>query len=259
MKAGLESCGEKVHISQKHDSSDVHVFWGLRRPWGRQAIKNNLPSIIIERAYLGNRFKWLAFGLNGLNGYADFCNENVPDDRWKKFWRDDMKPWKQSSGSCALIIGQVPGDASLNGKNIFDWLVQIIPQVQQRFKEVIVRPHPLMRNKRALQFNMKRFKRIFNKVTMDYGDLAQSLAKASVVITYTSNVAVDAVMAGVPAISFDRGSMAWDVTTHNLDDPLFRGDREDWGRKIAYAQWLPLELKSGAAWNHVKEHLCRSE
>lgn len=240
LKAGVESCGDTAKISQAVDGSDVHAFWGMRRRWGLHAIREGRRSLVIERAYLGDRFKWHAMGLDGLNGRANFCTDDVPDDRWRKFWRDDVMDWRQD-GEYALIIGQVPGDAALQGKDIYAWAQEMANKAGEKYDRVLFRPHPLAKVKRAIR-----------GADTDTGTLSDALKCAKVVITYNSNTAVDAVMAGVPAISCDIGSMAWDVTSHSISEPLYRGDRDDWGRKIAYSQWLPEEIKSGEAWAHLR-------
>lgn len=241
LRKGMESVGDKVRFSQAVGDDDLHVFWGMRRSWGKAALQAGKKCLVVERAYLGDRFKWHALGFNGLNGLADFCNESVPDDRWRKYWRHTAEPWKES-GDYALIIGQVPGDAALRGLDVGEWVGSVVEEARQRFGKVYFRPHPLARKPVRVP-----------GVEVMGGDLAKALSGASAVITYNSNTAVDAVMAGVPAICFDRGSMAWDVCSHSISEPLYRGDRDDWGRKIAYAQWLPEELSSGAAWRHLRE------
>jgi hypothetical protein len=243
LQTGIETKGDTVKISQRADNSDVHIFWGLKRPWGRQAMSNKKLCLIIERAYLGDRFKWHALGFNGLNGLADFKNENVSADRWEKYFKDSVKPWIEG-GTYALVIGQMPGDASLYGKDPYQWAEEAIKDAKKHYKRVVFRPHPNDRNKRKI-------------AGADYqdGTLEEAFKGAACVITYSSNTAVDAVINGIPAISVHPGSMAREVTTRSLDEPLFRGDLNDWGRKIAYTQWLPEELKNGEAWAHLRRFI----
>ena len=240
LKHGMAAHGDLTRISQNPDGSDVQVFWGLKRRWGKQAIAQGKRCLVVERAYLGDRFRWHALGFDGLNGRADFCNADVPNDRWIKYWRSSVRPWK-SGGEYALIIGQVPGDAALQGTDIFKWVENTAKEASKLYQKVFFRPHPLCKKRVDMP-----------GVAVLGGDLGAALERAAVVITYNSNTAVDAVMAGVPAIAMDAGSMAWDVTSHTLEEPLYKGDRDDWGRRIAYAQWLPEELKSGEAWAHLR-------
>ena len=83
------------------------------------------------------------------------------------------------------------------------------------------------------------------------GRIGSQMAGAKCVITYTSNAAVDAVMAGIPAITHHDGSMARAVSSHNIEHALFRPDRTEWGSRLAYCQWLPDEIASGEAIAHI--------
>ena len=237
---GVRACGDEPRFSQNPDGSDVHVFWGLRRAWGRRALAAKKPSLIIERGYLGDRLReWYALGWNGLNGAADFVNDDVPPDRWETLWRPQMQPWRDG-GDYALVIGQVPGDMALRGLGIYSWAERVALEARRRFGKVYFRPHPQDKRARDIQACP----------TMP-GSLAEAFEGAEVVITYNSNTAVDAVMAGIPAVACGPGSMAHAVTSRGISAPLFTGDREDWGRRIAYAQWNPTEIRDGTAWRHV--------
>lgn len=237
---GFAAHGDTCVITQQPDNSDVHMFWGLKRRHGRQALENKKKCLITERAYLGDRFQWHALGFNDLNGYADFCNEDVEPDRWQDHWQSQMQPW-DASGDYALLIGQVPGDASLRGVNQYDWAKELVPKLKEKYGKVVYRPHP----------NDKRNRTLAGAYT-DKGLLAESMRGAKVVVTFSSNTGVDAIMAGKPVIAYNQGSMVYEVASHHIDDELIMPDREDWGRKIAYAQWLPHELKNGTAWGHLR-------
>lgn len=241
LKEGIERVGDTVEITRRMNDADLHVFWGLRRQHGKTALRAGKRCLVVERAYLGDRMKWRGMGFDGLNGLAEFPTDGVSSERWNRLWRDQVKPWKDG-GEYALIMGQCPGDAALYGKDPYQWANEIIPKAREVFGDVYFRHHPSAAK---------------NKVSCDVlkGDLGHALDKARVVITYSSNSAVDAVMAGTPAISMHEGSMAWDVTTHDLDSPLYRGDRDEWGRKLAYSQWHPAELKIGEAWKHLREYV----
>jgi hypothetical protein len=93
----------------------------------------------------------------------------------------------------------------------------------------------------------------------DVRPLAEDLAEAALVVTYNSNSAVDAVLAGVPAIAVDRGSMAWDVTGHVLGElRLSVPYRAAWAHALAWKQWLPEEMASGDCWAAVgASDVCR--
>ena len=223
---------------------DASVVWGIRRRWAGYVLSQGKPVIVIERGYLGERKNtWLSVGNGGLNGFANFHNQNVPPDRWERYWAQDLKPWK-TKGRYALIMGQVPKDSSLYGMCPYAWARSIYQAAVDKFKKVYFRPHP----------EAKTPPEGFDLPIMT-GDLAEALDDAKCVITYSSNTAVDAVINGIPSVTMFQGSMAWDVSTHDFKTPLYRGNRDKWGAKIAYAQWHIDEIRSGDAWRHIRQSI----
>lgn len=236
---GAKACGDAVNMSAGFTTAaDISACWGVKRSSARTALSSGKPVVVFERAYLGDRFHWTAVGLNGLNGCADFRNAKVPEDRWQQ-WRGTMKPWRQG-GDYALIVGQVMGDASLEGENPYEWAYARYREARRVYDKVLFRPHPLCK-----------FKQRLPGVETHEGTDSDALSRAAVVITHSSNMGVLAVMEGVPVVATGRHSMVTDLATQRVDRPVTMPDREDWGRRIAYAQWTPDEIISGAAWRHI--------
>lgn len=239
MHEGIINSGDQATIVHAYRPKyDASVIWGIRRRWSGYVLQQGKPTIVIERGYLGERKKtWLAVGNGGLNGLANFNNEDVPSDRWE-MWADSVKPWKRG-GKYAVIMGQVPKDSSLYGMCPYHWAHSVYLSALDKFNKVYFRPHP----------DAPPFK---TDMPIIDGDLDEALDNAKCVITYSSNSAVDAVMNGVPAITMFRGSMAWDVSSHDFTEKLYKGDRDAWGARLAYAQWHIDEIRSGKAWQHIR-------
>ena len=104
--------------------------------------------------------------------------------------------------------------------------------------EPVFRPHP-------------RYPQQFVKFNRLNGSLSEALGLAKMVVTYNSNSGVDAVLAGVPTVTYDEGAMAWDVTSHNVGY-LVTPERNEWCYRMAYTQWSPEEISNGEAWEHLK-------
>jgi hypothetical protein len=227
---------------------DIACFWSMHKQRHIAACKRKKKRfLLMERAYLGDRFHWTSLGFDGLNGMADFCNDDVPDDRWRQYWADSVKPWR-SGGDYALVIGQVPHDASLRGANVYEWAANACRDALEVYGRVVFRPHPLDRHKRNIK-----------GAEYHTGDLAEAFAGAACVVTYCSNTAVESVMEGIPTVAYDAMSMAYSVTSRSVKDALITPDRNDWGRKLAYCQWLPEEIESGAAWAHLRRYVYGSK
>lgn len=242
MYSGLRKTGFDVSMNNETniEDYDIAVCWGWRK--GIKEFEKNKQVLVMEHGYMINRHKWISLGWNGLNNDADFLNEDVPDDRWKKIFKEHMKPWK-NNGEYILFCGQVPGDMSLKGKNLIRWYGETAKKASKVYKlPVVWRPHPL--DKKSHNFTIEKLK-------LDVGtNLLDSIKNAAAVMAFNSNSLIDGVMAGVPPIAFDSGTMVWDLAAKNYE-PLKRLDREDWGRKMGYTQWNHEEIANGTAIKHI--------
>lgn len=214
---------------------DLAVVWGVRK---KMEMASGRRCLVFERGYVGDRFFWTSAGFDGLNGRADFCNQDMPGDRWEKHFAKYMRPWRGIlEGGDVLIASQVPGDASLRGLNIRAWCMRVQRELQHRGIPSYIRPHPASP---------------MGKLRTTYGDLNTALHKARWVVTYNSNTSVNAVLEGIPTVVCDQGSMAWPVAGHVPTDPPPMPDRTQWAYNLAYAQWSMEEIKRGDTWDHLK-------
>lgn len=242
MYGGLRKTGFDVSMNNETNIGDydIAVCWGWRK--GIKEFEKNKQVLVMEHGYMINRHKWISLGWNGLNNDADFLNEDVPDDRWKKLFKEHMKPWK-NDGEYILFCGQVPGDMSLKGKDLGEWYISAAQEAYKKYKlPVVWRPHPL--DKFGARIKIPKA-RLDVKTT-----IKESLKNAATIMAFNSNSLIDGVMAGVPPIAFDNGTMVWDLAAKNYE-PLKRLDREDWGRKMGYTQWNHEEIANGTAIKHI--------
>lgn len=78
--------------------------------------------------------------------------------------------------------------------------------------------------------------------------LAMDLLDCWCLVTYSSNVAVEAALAGVPVICLGRcAATAISGTLDDIHDPP-RPDRENWLGVLADSQWQLSEMRSGLCW-----------
>lgn len=242
---GLKRHGWTVEVANSWQACDMLVCWGVR----------NIPAIhaqraaggeicVLERGYLGDRFQWtsVSFG-GGLNGRGEFRGIRSDPERFDDHF-GPLQRWRRQDGY-VLIIGQVPGDASLNAMNgtLDAWYCLVASALKAQGHAVRFRPHP-----EAVKRG--RGGGIPGVATL-IGDLPSALAGASFVVTFNSNAAVDAVVAGVPTVAMDRGSMAWPVTTHFLDAEPQTPDRHIWAAELAWKQFTMDEFRSGFCWEIV--------
>ena len=225
------------------DHGDLLLCWGWR--WQREIkthIANGGRVCVLECGYLGDNLEWASASMGGrFKGHGMFPKAQDRGARFDKFF--DLKPWSHSDGF-TLILGQMPDHISLARVNgdLAEWY-----EAAAQMPDAVFRPHP-----RAPGTAYPPGTRtIIGRREIGYS-LARSLAGARVAVTFNSNAGVDAVLAGVPTIATDPGSMAWPVAAHSLSAPLVRPNRAKWAARLAWCQWTMDEMKSGAAWDALK-------
>jgi hypothetical protein len=232
---GLKCHGWTVNFSTEYSPANLIVMWGVRRQDViARAKADGCEVCILERGYIADRFNWtsVSFG-GGLNGRAEFRGPFEDASRWQRYFSDLMKPWDDREGGPALIIGQVPGDMSLHGVNINSFYEFAKRAYEKLGIRTRFRPQPNVQKIRPL---------------------SDELNEAQFVVTWNSNAAVEAILAGVPAVGRDEGSMAWDVAGHSLSVPP-KPNREAWAHALAWKQWGKAEMISGYCWEHVRGDL----
>lgn len=239
--AGLRRHGWKADLSDKPKGCDLLVMWGARRSpqIARQKAAGG-QVCIIERGYVGDRFSWssVSFG-GGLNGRGKFRGPFDDASRWNANFAHLMQPWRDVPGGYALIMQQVPGDKSIEGVNMEAFYRDASAAFKKRGLPVRIRPHPKLSPKNGR-----------DHINAALASLQDDLAGAACAVTWNSNSGVDAVLAGVPTVAMDQGSMAWDVTGHEFKQPP-TPDRTAWAHAIAWKQWLLSEMESGYCWEMI--------
>ncbi len=244
LASGVRQHGVNPVISQRGAGimpSRYVACWGWRH--GKQLRNSGHEVLVMERAYLGDRFAWTSLGWNGLNGRARFAPRDDPE-RFDQHFRHLLKPWKaEGEGAYVLLIGQVPGDASLGGMDLTTWYRNSAEQAKAAYGlPVVFRPHP-----QAVKMQIAKAVR---GTKTNAGTLADAMAGAAVVLTFNSNTAVESVLAGVPTVAADMGSMAYAMCGHKIGERV-TPDREQWAARLAWCQWTMDEIKSGDAWSGI--------
>lgn len=235
---GLKRHGWRVSVQSRPGPCDLLVVWGARRVEQMAAQKAAGGEVVVlERGYVGDRFAWtsVSFG-GGLNNKGEFRGPHRDGSRWERHFGHLMQPWRVRDDGDVLIMGQVDGDQAIAGVDIQKFYRKAAAEYFAAGFTTRFRPHPQM---------CRRVPRTVSR------PLAEDLARARAVVVWNSNSAVDAVLAGVPAVTIDRGAMAWDVTGHTLGEMPPTPDRTAWSHWIAWTQWQRDELASGACWDAI--------
>lgn len=222
------------------------VVWGISYI---EELNITAPFLVLERGFLGNRTRFFSLGMNGLNGRADFQNENCSNVRWNSLFPKLVRPWN-CEGDYVLLMGQNPTDTSI--KHFDQSYSAIIENIRSNCNRPIVfKPHPNDRTKHRYHPDVTIYKtqhpRKASKANALVGkneELYKLIDGSFCTVSINSNASVLAVLRGKPSIVLDRGAMAWDMCGHDcsLIERPFMPNREQWCNNLAHTQWTLDEI-----------------
>lgn len=214
------------------------------------------PWIIVERGFVRREDYW-SVGIGGINGRADFAVPADCDGRRAEALHAAPAEIGWERDGYLLVAGQVPWDVSVQDTDHVAWCRETVDRVKRLGFEVRFRPHPLAR---GTDYDVA--------AVQDTRALAETLGGARAVVTWSSTLGVDALLAGVPVIAMNRGSMAWPIAAHSLKalvglrfpptahwlqalDELRLPDTAHWFARLAHCQWSVEEMRAGLPWRQL--------
>ena len=259
-----------------HGVYDLPIIFGSwkERNNRHHRIKNRVvssgkPFIVLETSLLGRQAvtetfeeTWFRIGLNGfLRSTADFNLfpgiEHV-SSRWRLISQKrsiDLLPWSVDNGEYILVCLQLPGDASLQGSDISDWMLRICQRIRKLTDfPILIRTPQLKR-----EFSSSCITAVSNlsNVSFEEGtreNLFPSLDNALFVCTFSSGIGIDAILRGKPVYTESPASFVYEIST-SLEDSVNRNfclrDRQPLLNKLSYMQWSLDEIKDGLPWEHL--------
>lgn len=189
---------------------------------------------------------------------GNYFTNNVDPVRWLQIKQDlgiVLQPWR-TKGNHILICLQRNGGWSMNNTDVMQWCNSTIQELLKfSDRPIVVRAHPGDRKaKEYLQIN-------YPNVTISTNiSILSDFKNAWAVVTYNSSPGVAAAIEGIPVFVTDptpQHSQAFDVTNTNLSqiETPNMPDRQKWIEKLAMSHFSFNDLKTGIAWNVIKEYL----
>lgn len=239
----LDSCGYGLRraghqaVIHRHpsQSATVHLTWGLGHPEGQALLKTGKRVIGFDLGYWqrADHFR-VTFDHDHPQAYV--MRDTLPPERWQSAGiqlRKDADP-----AGHILLIGTGHKTAATYGELTGEW--------ERRTGGGMVSSWP----GRRLVFRPK--KGGLNDAVPDGFELDQSpnietaLRGCALVVCRNSNVAVDAIIAGVPFTCEDGAAMAV-----NGLQPLSEEVRLRFLRNLAWFQWSETELRKASVWRTI--------
>lgn len=185
--------------------------------------------------------------LNDRHPTAYFQRKRHSHDRFKALGIE-IQPWRKA-GRHILVIGMSGKGALTEGYRPQQWERETIAELRRHTdRPIIYRPKPNWLG--ASPIPHAQFQRGV--------ELSDALRDCHAVVCHHSNVAVEAMIAGIPAIC--PIGVASALAGHDLtqiESPPMAAGRHQWAADIAYTQWTVQELADGIAWEHFRSEVLR--
>ena len=260
----LQDAGDDVVLNKSSDA-DVAVIWSVlwlgkmrnyKQIWQRYK-QANKPVIVLEVGGL-RRNKSFKIAINGVNGKADFANQEVDGKRWHLF-EHTLKPWQQTGQTIILLRQHHASEQWAGMPDMRTWFESQVQQIRKYTDRPIqIRPHP----RNNVVFDLKKYTNVTLKnpvidvSKIDDTDFTDTLKDAWAVVNHSSNPAMEAVINGIP-VFVSEASLCHEVGNHSLDtinNPVMP-DRKYWINKLSYTEWFPNEIEKGLPWKRIKNRL----
>jgi len=252
---GITHLGHTAHDNDLN--ADVAVIWSVLW-YGRMAknkavwdhfTKQGKPIIVLEVGALKRNTTWKV-AVGGINNEAYFGHTTNNDDVRLTALGIRIQDWKDTKNTNSIIIcGQ--HQASHQWRNmppVSDWISNTIQEIRQHTdRHIKVRCHP------RYPFNFNNTKTNVVKsmpkridIVQDFYDFGAELSNAHCVVNWSSNPAIETVLAGVPVFT-GPDSLAYAVANHSFDtiEAPIKPDRQQWANDLAYTEWTVDEIAKG--------------
>ena len=271
----------RLSYDNEIESCDIAVQFGAVKPRSaehhvtRQSIQKKAERVIyVETPVLGrvidstNKYQYYRIGIDGFMNNDGIFHGDVIDKTRLSMMRNhltipEFPGWKDYLTGNILVLLQLPGDASLRGQKMSEWLLETLAAIRELTpRNIVVRLHPAMSAKGRAEFYSEIGEVLFKNyknITWSNGldrSLNEELQNAGVCVTYTSGSAIDAVLAGVPVIAMDEGNLGYPISSHRISDVLNpkkigRLELKRWIDQLANSQWSEAEMIESKVWEHL--------
>jgi hypothetical protein len=175
----------------------------------------------------------------------------------------EWQGWRNNADGHILLALQLPGDASLRGVDVNEWAFNAIREIRKHSQRpIVVRNHPLSSGRAMADHESLARQVLMHNITgIKFSDGAMvpwkdDLQGAYCTVTYTSGLAIDSVLSGIPTVACDNGNFAWPFSSHYLEEieRLTLADSNTvntWLRHLAQCQYSVEEMQSGVAWSRL--------
>jgi hypothetical protein len=231
-KTGFAKHGIAASVTQsagRERGTDVAVLFGPN--YWKQVERSGEPYLIVNRVLVSRNPRHVhdvvAISWDGLNGRGTFCVDDIDETRLEQFISPskDVAGWRKQ-GDYLLLCGQADIGRCGRYGSVAEWYRLVENTANE---PVVFRAHPNNGPRVPLRTHLRG-------------------ARSAAVLN--STVAVDALLAGVPVLSFDEGNPAHAVAARSIGETVYP-ERLPFLSYLASCQYFYSEIASGKFWEQL--------
>ena len=240
---GLTRHGHRVDLPGYEEPGAIHVIFGpnVYRQVFISLRARGRHVLTVNRAFLGEvlgdqQNPYVAIGWDGYNNLARFAydfGQELPLSRWRPEFDEHWKePDPQIVMRPALVLGEYETPS---------WFAKKV-RSELRNGPAWFRPHP------AAADTAQMMRMMGTKPAPDT-TLRRVLDASAFVLTHHTTAAVEALLRGLPVITYNDESMCHPITPHSIAEffeaPRLPDRRREWAEWLAWTQWTIEEIARG--------------
>jgi hypothetical protein len=256
MMTGIKARGDNPTLRHEHDyrepEAEVAVFYGFvgKLPQIMRDYRDaGLKAVYVDLGYWGRHDggRWSGFHkvvVNSRHPTEYFQAKQMGPARASRF---HVRPaaWSEN-GQHILLAGMGDKGAEAEGYKPEQWERSAIEEIRRYTdRRIIYRPKPSWKTAKPIEGA---------QFSAPQQPLDVVLKTAHAVVTHHSNVAVEGLVAGVPAFCWDgvaKPMSGQDLS--RIENPHRPEGRQEWINNIAWVQWSIPEMHLGKAWGYLKD------
>lgn len=234
---GFRIPAKHTSLFRKGEFNEDAILYGILRGCSdviHYNFKNGHNYLHLDKGYLKPHHFSGYYRISLNDTQAHYKDVKLPSDRAKKL-NIVLKDWQDNENGIVLIVPPTTAMEVFYGIDAKKWIDTTI-------KKLNGRPYKVRTKEEASQISLQ-----------------DDLKTAKCVITFNSNCALEAVLAGIPAIATSQHSIVRDwnqLTMNNVEDCYGRSislDRDKLLNFVAYHQFTLDEIERGVAAAIIKE------
>lgn len=238
MAEGIAKCGDIPFILEM-GSPRIDATVAVSFGWKHHRYLEEYPQFVYADLGYWERDRYYRLSVGDWSPHR-YVRAGLPMDRLRTFGLVP-KPWR-TSGTEIVVAGSTMKAAADHGMEYMAWERQAVERLRDCGVPVVYRPKPSDADAVPI-----------DGVPFDRRPIGEALGSAWGWVTHHSNSAVDALLAGVPVHCETGAAAAFSVPLETMASPELLGGRRQFLSDVAWLQWTLDEMRSGAAWMHLKE------